>query len=325
MNLLKEIVIHTGLGASDVRRIISRAPKTYKEYPIPKRSGGHRIIAQPSRELKILQRFLMDHLLADLPVHSAAMAYVKNRNIFDNANAHRGGSAILKLDFESFFHSIRVSDWIAYVRKNRPDWDRADDLSNMVKILFWGRGSSRPKCLSIGAPTSPMISNIIMYDLDTMFIEEATRSEAVYTRYADDITISGDSLENIISVENFIRTKIRKTRHPKLKFNESKRGVYTRGQRRLVTGLILTPEGNISIGRDRKRAVSALIHKFSLKLLNWKEVGYLKGMLGFTIANEPQFINRMRRKYGDDVIDRILQIQIPSRLEMANNQDDNVE
>lgn len=315
MSLLLDIVIHTGLSASDALRIISRAPARYKEYPIPKRSGGVRIIAQPSRELKVLQRFIMNHLLTDLPVHPAAMAYVAHRNIFDNANAHRGGSAILKLDFENYFPSIRVSDWTTYVRNNKPEWDQDNDLSNMTKILFWGQGRSRPKCLSIGAPTSPIISNIIMHDLDTLFVREATRCQAVYTRYADDITISADSVEKIVSVEEFIRAQIKITRHPKLKINESKRGIYTKGQRRLVTGLILTPEGNVSIGRERKRMISALIHKYSLNLLNVDEVGYLKGMLGFTIANEPQFINRMREKYGDDVINRILQTQIPRRGE----------
>ena len=222
MNLLQEIVIHTGISATDARRIISRAPIRYKEYPIPKRSGGERIIAQPSRELKVLQRFLMDHLLSDFPIHPAAMAYVKNRNILDNANAHRGSAAILKLDFTNYFPSIRVSDWVSYVRKNKPEWDQDNDLSDMTKILFWGKGTSSPKCLSIGAPTSPIISNIIMYDLDTLFVEEAAQCQSVYTRYADDITISSDSIENVVGVEKFIRAKLRTTRHPKLKINESK-------------------------------------------------------------------------------------------------------
>ena len=254
----------------------------------------------------------MDHLLSDLPIHPAAMAYVKNRNILDNANAHRGSSAILKLDFTNYFPSIRVSDWVSYVRKNKPEWDQDNDLSDMTKILFWGKGTLSPKCLSIGAPTSLIISNIIMYDLDTLFVEEAALCQSVYTRYADDITISSDSIENVVGVEKFIRAKLHTTRHPKLKINESKRGIYTKGQRRLVTGLILTPEGNVSIGRDRKRTVSALVHKFSLNLLNVDDVGYLKGMLGFTIANEPHFINRMRQKYGDDVIDRICKPKSPA-------------
>ena len=78
-------------------------------------------------------------------------------------------------------------------RAGKPEWEKDADLLDMTKILFWGQGSTRPKCLSIGAPTSPIVSNIIMYDLDTLFVEEATRCQAVYTRYADDITISADS------------------------------------------------------------------------------------------------------------------------------------
>ena len=319
MSLLRDIVVNTGLSASDVRRIIDRAPARYKVYPIKKRGGGSRIIAQPSRELKVLQRFLIDHLLSELPVHSAAMAYVKKRNIYDNADAHRTGASILKLDFERFFPSIRTADWITYVRKNRPDWDQEDDLRSMTRILFWGQGTLRPKCLSIGAPSSPLISNVIMHDLDDYFHDQATRCETTYTRYADDITISGSSIDNVIVVEKLIRLTLKETKTPKLKLNEKKRGVYTKSQRRMVTGLILTPDGQVSIGRGRKRTISSLIHKFSLEQLEWDQIGHLKGLLGFTIANEPIFVNRMRKKYGDAVIDRILEIQLPARIRDAED------
>lgn len=315
MSILDDIIVYTGLSAIDVIRIVAQAPARYKEYPIPKRSGGQRIIAQPSRELKVLQRVIMEHWLAELPIHPSAMAYVTGRNIVDNADAHRHGSAILKLDFQNYFPSIRASDWRTYIRNKRPEWDKENDLNIMIKILFWGQKSSRPKCLSIGAPTSPIVSNIIMFELDELFDEQANKFNSVYTRYADDITISSDTVENLLEVEKFIRSTLRATSHPNLKINEKKRGIYTKGQRRLVTGLVLTPNGKISIGRDRKRKISSLIHKFSLNQLGMSDVGYLKGMIGFSIANEPEFVSRMRIKYGDDVLDRILSIQIPPRIE----------
>jgi hypothetical protein len=146
-------------------RIISTAPARYKQFAIAKRDGGLRRIAQPSRELKVLQRFLLEKKLDRLPVHRAAAAYVIGRGIRDNAGVHCQNSVILKLDFENFFPSIRVRDWKLYVEKNVPEW--VPDIRLLVNILFWGQGKNvvNPKCLSIGAPTSPMISNLIMFEL----------------------------------------------------------------------------------------------------------------------------------------------------------------
>lgn len=313
MNLLTDLAVSSGLSVNDVLRVVSSAPKRYKQFEIPKRSGGWRTIAQPSRELKLLQRLLIKSLLHDLPVHSAAMAYVVGRNILENAQSHSGGSAVLKLDFKEFFPSIRVLDWVHYVRKNRPEWEQAGQLQIMSRLLFWGGGKPEPKFLSIGAPTSPLISNLIMFDLDTQFDLEARRQVLKYTRYADDLTISGDSSAALRGFEVFVRKTLRETKRPKLSLNEQKRGLFTKGQRRLVTGLVVTPTGTVSIGRERKKLISSLIHRFSLDELDAKRIGYLKGMLGFAIANEPEFVERMRVKYGEAVVTQILQLHLPKR------------
>jgi len=83
--------------------IITSAPRRYKIYEIPKRNGGTRVIAQPARDLKILQRYLLDTKLHQFPVHPAATAYVQRKNIAFNASLHTESSFILKLDFQNFF------------------------------------------------------------------------------------------------------------------------------------------------------------------------------------------------------------------------------
>ncbi|WP_339834683.1 retron St85 family RNA-directed DNA polymerase [uncultured Parvibaculum sp.] len=313
MKLLKEMMVTTGLGLSDINRIVESAPRRYKEYYIPKRSGGMRLIAQPSRELKVLQRFVLSYALNDLPVHASAMAYAADRNIFDNAKSHRSSDAILKLDFENFFPSIKVRDWHQFLKEKQSGKWTDGEVDILSRVLFWGRGVNEPKCLSIGAPTSPMLSNILLYELDTKIAQLVSSKSVVYTRYADDITISGQSMNAVLDIERSIYAEVAALKSPRLKFNSKKRGVYTRAQRRMVTGLILTPESKISIGRERKRAISSLLHKFSLDQLTMKDVGYLKGMLAFAIANEPDFVGRLRSKYGDELIDTVLKIHLPKR------------
>jgi hypothetical protein len=313
LNLLETIAIETGLNAADADRIIHSAPKRYKHYDIPKKSGGYRTIAQPSRELKVLQRLIVDQWLAKLPVHSAALAYVNSKNIRENAYSHTKSSVILKLDFENFFPSLRVADWKKFVLNHPVPWDGPGDAWRVLNILFWGQGTTKPQCLSIGAPSSPVISNLLMFELDGKITERAVAARLSYTRYADDITLSGQSIEEVVALEKDVRALLRSSKSPKLKINEGKRGIYTQAQRRLVTGLVITPDGSVSLGRDRKRKISTFVHLFSLGKLQPDELGYLKGMLGFAIANEPQFVGRLRLKYGDGTLDRVLQARLPKR------------
>jgi hypothetical protein len=81
----------------------------------------------------------------------------------------------------------------------------------------------------------------------------------------------------------------------------------------MVTGLIITPVGSISIGRERKRLISVMLHKVAVEESNSEQMSYLKGMLGFCVANEPEFISRMRGKYGSDIVDQVLAFTPPRR------------
>jgi RNA-directed DNA polymerase len=99
---------------------------------------------------------------------------------------------------------------------------------------------------------------------------------------------------------------IKATKSPVLASNDEKRGIYLKGHRRMVTGLIVTPTSQISLGRERKRLISVMLHKVLIGTLGAEQMGYFKGIIGFCLAIEPAFITRMRRKYGNEPIDRVL-------------------
>lgn len=306
MTLFEELLLHTGIAVGDLSRLISTAPARYKTYPIPKKTGGERIIAHPSRELKLLQRFVLDTYLCHFPVHPSATAYQTGSSIFHNALVHSGSRAMMKFDFEAFFPSLKPRDWSRRLGRLSnielpPDFTRIT-----VPLLFWGEKSRTPTSLSIGAPTSPAVSNILMYDIDDAIAKAASRVGITYTRYADDITLSGESTSKLERFEQVLIGVIRKSSSPRLVFNEKKRGLYHRGTRRTVTGLTITPDEKVSIGRDRKRMISAMIHHYETGQLAPDQVAKLKGWIGFAIANEPTFVTSMRRKYGPLVLDRIL-------------------
>jgi RNA-directed DNA polymerase len=310
--LLELMSAEFGIGQLELVRIVVTAPLRYKVFQIAKRSGGMRTIAQPSRELKAIQRFVMSRYLDHLPVHRAAAGYVVGRNILENAQVHRKNRVLLKLDFKDFFPSILVRDWEEYVIKNNLELS-GYDRDALSKILFWGQRSGQPKCLSIGAPTSPMLSNILLFDLDERLSKVATNANVKYSRYADDITASGTQIEDLLRFESEIRQIVGSTSSPRLIFNDEKRGVFTPRLRRMVTGLVITPEGRVSLGRQRKRQISAMLHHASIGKITSDRMARLKGLLGFSIANEPDFVSHMRNKYGSETMDRVLRYQIPKR------------
>jgi hypothetical protein len=226
MSLIHELVIHFRIGPTDLLRIISTAPIRYKQYTIPKRRGGVRVIAQPSREVKAIQRYLLDMKLATFPVHNAATGYVKGQNILKNAMRHKHNRVILKLDFVDFFPSIKTRDWDVLLASSKNTVVLKSDSTFYKQLLFWGQGSTTPRCLSIGAPTSPALSNIMMFRLDTRLSEIAARMNVIYTRYADDITVSGQRVEDVLRFERSLITSIKNTKSPVFTMNNDKRGLY---------------------------------------------------------------------------------------------------
>lgn len=104
MSVIEKLALALKKSEAEVILFLSNAPKKYKVYTIPKRTSGHRVIAQPSKELKKYQRKYLE--LQELPIHDSAMAYREGLSIKDNANAHRSNRFLLKMDLENFFNSI---------------------------------------------------------------------------------------------------------------------------------------------------------------------------------------------------------------------------
>jgi RNA-directed DNA polymerase len=319
MSLLVQLVAALGLSQAEIMRIATTAPARYKVYQIPKRDGGSRTIAQPSRELKAIQRFILHEKLSLFPIHEKAMAYVEGRNIWHNAEIHKYSNCILKLDFENFFPSIKVADWEKFAKRNPVLGVDLRDIKIYSQLLFWGETarSRQPRCLSIGAPTSPAISNLLLFGLDQQLTEAANAFGVAYTRYADDITASAPNVDSLKNFEKAARRIVKGQKTPKLTFNEEKRGLFRKGERRLVTGLVITPMQTVSVGRARKRLISAMLHRSSKGLLDPRERSELKGLLGFCVANEGGFVERMREKYGNTVVTSAMQFHAPRRRELA--------
>ena len=299
MGLIRDISLELQMSEQDIGRIIATAPNRYKVFAIPKRTGiEHRIIAQPARELKAIQRYLVENRLAGLRIHQMATAYQPGKNILSNAYPHRKKRVILKLDFRDFFHSIVPADLKAALTEAGFQGVAPAEWHLLAQLFFWRHYRTGSLCLSIGAPSSPFISNLIMGRLDRECWQICKNRSVVATRYADDITLSGNSIENLLAAEKEIRTLVARSRRPKLSFNDDKRGLFTTAGRRMVTGLVVTPDGKISLGRERKRKISAALHHIAVgKNVTAEHIAKTQGWLAYAKSVEPSFFQAMVLKY----------------------------
>jgi Reverse transcriptase (RNA-dependent DNA polymerase). len=293
-----------GLGVSETRRLIISAPERYRVFKIDKRSGGEREIAQPTPEIKFLQRIFLTQFLERLPVHPCATAYIRGKSLRDNAAPHAGNGPILKMDFADFFPSIRSRDWRAYCEEKGILQDE-EDLYLTERLLFFRRRGTRMLRLSIGAPTSPMISNLLMYDFDERVRTAVSRDHVTYTRYADDLTFSARRTGYLVNVQKDIKRIIRAQAYPKLKINKEKTTYVTAKYHRQVTGLTLSNDGRVTIGRDLKRVISAKVHHYASGRLEEDSIPQLSGLLAYVNAVEPAFLNVLGEKYDFSVLEEI--------------------
>lgn len=295
-DLLIRIARDTGLSYADVSKIVSTAPRRYKTYMIPKRSGGMREIAQPARELKAIQYSLISDTLSKLPVHECASAYIQGKSIADNARTHAGSTSILKLDFRDFFPSIHAVDWRKYCQKH--DIFDADDIIASSLILFRKAKKEKTLKLSIGAPSSPTLSNILLYEFDSYVEVQATRRGIRYSRYADDMTFSGQRIGILRDMLKVVSSSVRETLCPKLTVNPEKTNFVSTKYRRSVTGLVLGNDGEVGIGREKLRLLRARVFNALRGDLGPEEMRSLAGYLAFVKGADPASFEKILSKYG---------------------------
>lgn len=297
-----------------LERIIQRAPYSYKVYTIPKKSRGRRTIAQPAKETKYIQHWLINNIFNTLPIHEAATAYKLGSSIKKNISTHANNDFISKFDFKTFFTSIKADHLRQHFKRHLKFNFDESDINDILRLCCIRNRNDEPLCLSIGAPSSPILSNSIMYEFDLEVTSWCKKNNFTYTRYADDLTFSTKTKETSNTIEPAIRNIIRALEYPLLRFNRKKTIHLSKKNQRRITGLILTNEGKVSIGRSRKREISALIHKYSHQALPDEEVLRLQGLLGFAKDAEPIFISRMRSKYGHAIIEDLLKKRAPANL-----------
>jgi len=297
--MIEKMARDLGVTTRFIAKFANGASHAYKEYYIRKRNGSYRTIDHPSKPLKAMQRWLLTYVINDLPIHPAAMAYQKHKSIYDNASLHASSGYLLRMDCKDFFPSITDDD-LRLLIANRPatfgQW-KPFEINLFCKLVCKnGR-------LTIGAPTSPALSNAVCYDLDSELATICKKSGITYSRYADDLFFSTKLPNLLMTLEAEVSNVVAKLAFPRgLSLNAAKTRRSSKRGRRRVTGITLGSDGKPHVGRQLKRKVRAMIHDWDA--LDPATRASLAGLIAYVAGFEPDFVNSLITKYGHSAIAR---------------------
>jgi hypothetical protein len=245
----------SGIKWNILRNIINDSTKYYHKFNITKKDKiSKREILAPSDELSHVQKYIKNFILENVKINSCSYGFTKNKNIKMNAEQHLYSEVVLNIDLKDFFPSID-SQRVYYIFNKICKYDKTLSYCLTRIVTYENR-------LPQGACTSPIISNIVAYKLDYRLFKLAQKNNIKYTRYADDITFSGNS--NIITKKLYSLIK-KIIEEEGFKVNEKKVHFSSKSFRQEVTGLI--------INNDKVTVNSKYVKKIEQELYYIKKYG----------------------------------------------------
>ena len=231
-----------------------------------KRSGGMRLIESPKQTLKQVQIKILREILDRIPPHPAAHGFVQGRSILTNAEPHVGQSVVVKFDLSNFYatvgfsrvtaifravgYSREASIWLGLLTTTAVPANMSIDRKNLYSLYPY-----LSRHLPQGAPTSPALANLSAYLLDIRLHGLAKSFNARFTRYADDLTISGPE-ELTYALRTLIPLVQQIIRKERFQSNSAKRRVLRAHQRQSIAGVVVNTRMNVSRAEfDRLKAI----------------------------------------------------------------------
>lgn len=280
----KHLAILIGIPYPELKKMFYARDRFYRSYTIRKRNGGERQIEAPYPSLKMVQRWILDNILMpSATFHPSAVGFRKGKTIVDNAMPHLGHDVLLKMDIKDFFPSVTE----ASVGRYFMSLGYTFSLSGTLAYLCC-KDSRLPQ----GAPTSPILSNVLYIGMDFDLNRIAATEGLSYTRYADDITFSGARIP-----VPFIKAVTAEVKDYNLRINKEKTRRSGKGSRKVITGVSIS-SGRPTIPRTLKREIRQKVHYIlnyglydHLKHIGSRDLlaGYrLMGLLAYWHSVEPE-------------------------------------
>ena len=292
----------------------------YRCHLLAKRSGGWRLLEVPHPYLMPLQRRILDDLLDRIPPHEAACGYTRERSVVDHARAHAGQAVVLKFDLQDFFTCVRASrvhalfETLGYAETVARELTALCTTATPEPVLrrmheegglTWSQMQRlRDAHLPQGAPTSAALANLCAFRLDLRLDGLAQALGARFTRYADDIVLSGD--EHLRDVMPRIEAWVgRIALEEGFSINHRKTRCLSAGRRQSVCSIVVNQHPNLP--RPEFDRLKAILHQCVLNgpaaqnregRQRWRD--HLQGRVAWATQLNPGKGQRLKR-----LLDRI--------------------
>lgn len=272
-----------------------------------------RVVYVPDRTLKSYHEFLTLFLFDYLAINERVLfSYRKGVNVGHAVALHAKGRHFFQADLQNFFPSI-TSDIVKRTILSSAEYCPITDLNeylDRIIELVTVEGS-----LPLGFSTSPIISNAVLKQFDDLFEQYCNEHQLTYTRYSDDIIVSGPERELIAGLAEIIVATFHRAKIEHMRLNEAKVKVTSVGRKIKLLGMVILPNGTISVDTKLKNYVETLLHlyiKDKSAFRNFiqqdasKSEEKLSGYLNYINTADQPYLDKLRRKYGVTVIDTLI-------------------
>ncbi len=269
----KDVMALLNFGHPKYDRSKNAIVRRYTEFTIKKKSGKERIISAPVGSLKTIQRCLKLIFEIIFTPHHKATGFTAGKSIIDNAKFHVGRNYVYNIDLKDFFPSITFHQIKYHLHgepfclakeKNSPQEKLAFIITKLCTYQVLNANLEMVDVLPQGAPTSPILSNLVCQKLDRRLHGLAKRFNVNYSRYADDITFSSD--HSVYSKDSEFLTEMNRIiNDQKFTINQEKVRLQRKDYRQEVTGLTVNTKPNVS--KVYVKNLRAIIN-------NWEKKGF---------------------------------------------------
>jgi RNA-directed DNA polymerase len=282
---LSDLAEQTGTPRRQLWLFLVHNESSYERFRLPKKSGGQRIIAHPHPSLKRVQRWILENILNALSTTDSSYGFARGSRLVEHAQQHAHAKAILSVDIKNFFPAIGIAR-VTTIFKLAGYSSKA---ASILARLCTHRGT-----LPQGAPSSPRLANLACYRMDRRLAHLAKRKGLIYTRYADDMSFSGQSVDVLGKIRPFI-THIVSDCGFKLNARKSRLAGASRALK--VTGLVVSC-GRVGVGRNRLRELRARIHHVHTEP-SVAALGSIQGLLDYVWDVDRARYDMLVRYIGD--------------------------
>lgn len=280
-----------------------------------KKIDGTRVVYSADQTLRSYHRFLQRHVISYLYLNSDVVySYRKGFNVADAVRQHAQSKYFFQTDLSNFFNSItsKLIHSTLFKSSERMKFLNSTEYFDRIVTLLTANDRLPP-----GFSTSPSISNACLSELDDVFQKFCIHKNLIFTRYCDDVIVSGQSQDDLRIAVQELSNLVEICYKGEFSFNVGKSKFTKIGRKIKLLGLAILPNGLVTIDSSLKKKIEVLLHYYitdSFTFLRMvdndlgKGTRSLCGYISFVNAVDPSYFSKLCSKYSSAAIENLLRM-----------------